>query len=109
MSQICDNHIHFNLDFANEANFQSLEVVDRGSETQLQVAENLNFLAQCSKGWDVLNVNENACLVSILIISQVVFVSFNDNFVLTNEYTFDMFDMTFAWLFDILITTKLDY
>ena len=47
MSQICDNHIHFNLDFAN---FQSFEVVDRGSETQLQVAESLNFLAQCSKG-----------------------------------------------------------
>ena len=47
MSQICDNHINFNLDFAN---FKSLEVVDRGSETQLQEAENLNFLAQCSKG-----------------------------------------------------------
>ena len=50
MSQICDNHIHLNLDFANQTNFQSLEVVDRGSETQLQVAENLNFLTQCSKG-----------------------------------------------------------
>ena len=48
MSQICDDHIHFNLDFANETDFQSLEVVDRGSETQLQVAE--NFSAQCSKG-----------------------------------------------------------
>ena len=24
--------------------------MDRGSETKLQVAENLNFLAQCSKG-----------------------------------------------------------
>ena len=53
MSQICDNYIHYiilNLDFANKTNFQSLEVVDRGSETQLQVAEKLNFLAQCSKG-----------------------------------------------------------
>ena len=48
MSQICDDHIHFNLDFENSTDFQSLEVVDRGSETQLQVAE--NFLAQCSKG-----------------------------------------------------------
>ena len=35
--------------FANTMHFQSLEVVDRGSETQLQVAENLNFLAQWSK------------------------------------------------------------
>ena len=38
------------LNFTNDTNFQSLEVVDRGSKTQLQVAENLNFLAQCSKG-----------------------------------------------------------
>ena len=50
MSQICDDHIHFNLDLANHTNFQSLEVVDRDSETQLQVTEILNFLAQCSKG-----------------------------------------------------------
>ena len=28
------------------SNFQPLEVVDRGSETQLQVAESLNQLAQ---------------------------------------------------------------
>ena len=28
--------------FTNNTNFQSLEVVDPGSETQLQVAENLN-------------------------------------------------------------------
>ena len=45
--RLCDNPIHFNLDFANSTNFQSLEVVDLSSETQLQVAENLNFLAQC--------------------------------------------------------------
>ena len=31
-------------------NFQSLEVVCRGSETQLQVTENLNWITQCSKG-----------------------------------------------------------
>ena len=30
--------------------FHSLEVVDRGSETQLQVGENLNYLAQHIKG-----------------------------------------------------------
>ena len=30
------------LNFTNLTNFQSLEVVDRGSETQLQVTENLN-------------------------------------------------------------------
>ena len=29
-------------------NFQSLEVVDRGSETQLQATENLNLKALCS-------------------------------------------------------------
>ena len=27
-----------------------IEVVDHGSETQLQVSENLNSLAQCSEG-----------------------------------------------------------
>ena len=37
------------LAFTNNTNLQSLEVVDRGSETQLQVAENLNFSAQCKK------------------------------------------------------------
>ena len=31
-------------------NFQSLEVVDRGSETQLQVFENLNKSTQHDKG-----------------------------------------------------------
>ena len=48
MSQICDDHkgLHFKLDFANLPNFKLLEVVDRGSETQLQVAENYFFLAQ---------------------------------------------------------------
>ena len=34
----------------NHIDFQSLEVVDRGSETQLQVIENLNWIDQCSKG-----------------------------------------------------------
>ena len=29
--------------FTNDTNLQSLEVVDRGSETQLQVIENLYF------------------------------------------------------------------
>ena len=32
------------------SNFQPLEVVDRGSETQLQVGENLNKLTQREKG-----------------------------------------------------------
>ena len=34
--------ICWDLVFANHTHFQSLEVVDRGSETQLQVTENLN-------------------------------------------------------------------
>ena len=32
------------------SNFQALEVVDRGSETQPQVRENLNKLTQQDKG-----------------------------------------------------------
>ena len=36
------------LKFHNKT--KSLEVVDRGSETQFQVAENLNFLTQCCEG-----------------------------------------------------------
>ena len=34
------------------SNFHSLEVVDRGSETQLQVGENCNDLFQRFKGWN---------------------------------------------------------
>ena len=34
--------IYWDLNFTNNTNFQSLEVVDRGSETQPQVTENLN-------------------------------------------------------------------
>ena len=33
--------------------------MDRGSETQLQVAENLNFLAQCSKGFNISPYQNN--------------------------------------------------
>ena len=32
-------------------NFQPLEVVYCCSETQLQVTENSNWIAKCSKGW----------------------------------------------------------
>ena len=49
MLLILNTDICWDLNFTNNTNFQSLEVVDRGSETQLQVAENLNFLAQCSE------------------------------------------------------------
>ena len=42
--------ICWDLNFTNNTNFLSLEVVDRGSETQLQVTENLNCIGQCSKG-----------------------------------------------------------
>ena len=50
ISQICYNYIHLDLDLANSTYFKSLEIVDRGSETQLQVAENYFFLDQSSKG-----------------------------------------------------------
>ena len=50
MYQISDNHIHFNLNLENYTIFKSLEVLDRGSETQLQVTENFNALASTSNG-----------------------------------------------------------
>ena len=37
------------MNFTNLSNFQLLEVVDRVSDTQLQEAENLNGIAQCSE------------------------------------------------------------
>ena len=37
------------MNFTNQSNFQLLEVVDRVSDTQLQVTENLNGIAQCSE------------------------------------------------------------
>ena len=42
--------ICWELNFTNNTNFQSLEVVCRGSETQLQVTENSNWIGQCFKG-----------------------------------------------------------
>ena len=42
--------IYWNLNFTNNINFQSLEVVCRGSDTQLQVTENLDWTAPRSKG-----------------------------------------------------------
>ena len=48
--QSWNTDICWDLNFTNNTNLQSLEVVDRGSETQLQVTENLNGIAQCSKG-----------------------------------------------------------
>ena len=39
------------------SNFQQLEVVGRGSETQLQVAENLNTLSYHDKGQGVSRIN----------------------------------------------------
>ena len=36
------------LNFTNYMHFQLLEVVCRGSETQLQFTENLNCITQCS-------------------------------------------------------------
>ena len=45
-------------DFTNNRNFQSLEVVCRGSETQIQVTENLNFISQWSK-WLLIKQMQN--------------------------------------------------
>ena len=41
MSPICDVEKLCDVIFTNPSNFQSLEAVDSGSETQLQVTENL--------------------------------------------------------------------
>ena len=38
------------LNFTNHIHFQSRVVVDRGSDTQLHVTENLNWTGQCSRG-----------------------------------------------------------
>ena len=38
----CNNDIRWDLNFTNHIHFQPLEVVCRGSETQLQVTEQLN-------------------------------------------------------------------
>ena len=48
--QFWNTDICWDFNLTNNTNFQSLEVVDRGSETQLQVTENLNWISQCSKG-----------------------------------------------------------
>ena len=40
----------FSLKLNTLSNFHPLDVVGRGSETQLQVDENLNYLIQRSKG-----------------------------------------------------------
>ena len=41
----------WDLHFTNFTNFQSLEVVDRGSETQLQLTENLKLVAGYEAGY----------------------------------------------------------
>ena len=46
--QSLNNDICWDLNFTNNTHFQSLEAVDRSSETQLQVDKNLNFLAHIS-------------------------------------------------------------
>ena len=42
MLLILKHRYMLDLHFANHTHFQSIEVVDRGSETQLQVTENLH-------------------------------------------------------------------
>ena len=55
MTQICNNHINLDLNLANSINFWSLEVLDRGSETQLEVVEHFKLLVQRSK-WYVMSM-----------------------------------------------------
>ena len=53
--QFWNTDIYRDLNFTNTTNFQSLEVVDNGSETQLQVTENFNWIDQCSQGYKCLS------------------------------------------------------
>ena len=48
LSRNTDIHVYGDLNVTNNIHFQSLEVVYRGSETQLQVTENFNCIAQWS-------------------------------------------------------------
>ena len=59
MSHICDTDILRNLDFKIPFNFESLEIVDRGSETQLQVTQNLNSWLRdlCVKHFQIKDVH----------------------------------------------------
>ena len=43
--------VHIHYDLSNLNNFYSLEVVDRVSETQLQVGKNSNWIISRLKGW----------------------------------------------------------
>ena len=50
-------HVYWDLNFTNNINFQPLEVVCRGSETQLQVIEDLNWKLSALgvNVWEVFN------------------------------------------------------
>ena len=49
-SKIWYTDLCWDLNLTNQINFRSLEVVCRGSETQLQVIEKLNWIYQYSRG-----------------------------------------------------------
>ena len=44
------------LKFRKSHKFKALDVMDRGSETQLQVAENVNFSVQCYGSRIIINI-----------------------------------------------------
>ena len=50
--QMCETDIrsHLILDLIQVKKIQSLEIVDRASETQVQVTENVNWISQSSRG-----------------------------------------------------------
>ena len=57
------------------SNFHPLEVVGRGSETQLQVGDNLNSLIQRFKGYTVCDILLNSASDLILVMS--IFININ--------------------------------
>ena len=57
------------------SNFHPLEVVGRGSETQLQVGENLNSIIQRFKGYTVCDILLNSA--NDLILEMSIFININ--------------------------------
>ena len=60
----------FVLKLTNVRNFQTLEVVGRGSETQLQVAKNLNNLSYQDKGKHVV-LHDCSYFVRVCMCSEI--------------------------------------
>ena len=59
-----------NFNFANHTNFQLLEVVDRGSETQLQVTENFKLLTRVFKGLKHMHTSNSKSVIKHVVLGD---------------------------------------